>query len=64
MGGALVVGVLLIAGLGILMMLGFPLGRLPGDVVYRRGAMTVYLPIVSSILVSIVFSLAITFIRR
>ena len=54
----------MIAGGGLLMMLGLPLGRLPGDIVYRRGGMTFYLPIVSSLLVSIVLSLVVTLVRR
>ena len=64
MGRVLAVSGLLIAGVGVLMMLGFPLGRLPGDVVYRRGGMTLYLPIASSLLVSIVLSLVVMFVRR
>ena len=32
------------------------LGRLPGDIVIERGNVTIYLPITSSILVSIVLS--------
>ncbi len=38
MGKILVVTGLLVAGIGLLVMLGVPLGRLPGDVVYRRGS--------------------------
>jgi Protein of unknown function (DUF2905) len=34
-----------------------PIGRLPGDVVYRGKNTTVYFPIVTSILLSIVLSL-------
>ena len=64
MGRVLAVSGLLIAGVGVLMMLGFPLGRLPGDVVYRRGGMTLYLPIASSLLVSIGLSLVVMFVRR
>ena len=32
----------------------FRLGRLPGDVVYRRGNVTFYFPLVTSILLSLV----------
>ena len=32
-------------------------GRLPGDILVRRGNFTVYFPIVSSILISIVLTL-------
>ncbi len=33
------------------------IGRLPGDIVYRRGNFTFYFPLVTSILVSIVLTL-------
>jgi hypothetical protein len=63
--GRLLVGVgLLIAGIGVLMMLGLPLGRLPGDIVIRRGSGTFYFPLATSILVSIVLTLLMAFFRR
>ncbi len=57
-----------ILGLGLLLVLigavllfagriGLPLGRLPGDVVYRGRRVTVFFPIVTCILISIVASL-------
>ena len=64
MGKVLVFAGLLIAGIGVLIMLGVPLGRLPGDVVYRRGGTTVYLPLATSALVSIVLSLVLMCVRR
>lgn len=64
MGKILVLTGLLVAGIGLLVMLGVPLGRLPGDVVYRRGSATVYLPIATSVLLSIVLTLLVTFMRR
>lgn len=33
------------------------IGKLPGDIVYKKGNVTVYFPIVTSIVVSIVLSL-------
>ena len=60
----LVVAGILIAGIGVVLMLGVPLGRLPGDIVYRRGGMTVYFPIATSVLLSIVLSLVLMFVRR
>lgn len=39
-------------------------GRLPGDVVYRRGNFTFYFPVVTSILLSIVLTLLMWFISR
>ena len=64
MGKVLVFAGLLIAGIGVLIMLGVRLGRLPGDVVYRRGGTTVYLPLATSALVSIVLSLVLMCVRR
>ena len=51
--------VLLIAG-GLLLLLGrtgIPLGKLPGDISYRGKNLSVYFPLGTSILLSIVLSL-------
>ena len=64
MGKILVLTGLLVAGIGLVVMLGVPLGRLPGDVVYRRGSATFYLPIATSVLLSVVLTLLVTFMRR
>ena len=64
MGRILVIVGLLIAAVGGLLMLGFPIGRLPGDLGYRRGNVTIYLPITSSILLSMVLTFVLTFLRR
>lgn len=40
------------------------LGRLPGDIYIRRGNFTFYFPIVTCILLSIVFSLILALLRR
>ncbi|MGB9106290.1 MAG: DUF2905 domain-containing protein [Terriglobales bacterium] len=40
------------------------MGRLPGDIVYRGKNTTVYFPIVTSILISIVLSLVLYLIGR
>ena len=40
------------------------IGRLPGDIVYRRGHFTLYLPIVTSILVSLLLTLLFWLFRR
>jgi hypothetical protein len=56
----IVLGALLLAAGVALMLLGkthFPLGRLPGDIVYRGKNTTVYFPIVTSVLLSIVLSI-------
>jgi len=40
------------------------LGRLPGDIVYRKGSFSFYFPIVTSILLSIVLSIVVNLWRR
>ena len=64
MGGTLVVIGLVIAGIGGLIWLGVPLGRLPGDFVIRREGFTIYLPITTSILVSLVLTIVGWLLRR
>jgi hypothetical protein len=59
----LIVG-LLIAAAGLLMMLGVPFGRLPGDVVIRRGNATFYFPLGTSILVSVLLTVLFAILRR
>lgn len=41
-----------------------PLGRLPGDIVLRRGGATFYFPLTTMILVSIVITLALRLFRK
>lgn len=55
---------LVIAGIGLLLMLGAPIGRLPGDIVYRRGNFTFYFPIVTSIVLSLLVTLLLIWLRR
>jgi hypothetical protein len=59
----IVVG-LLIAAVGVLIHFGVPIGRLPGDIVVRRGNSTFYFPIVTSILVSLALTIVMTLLRR
>ena len=40
------------------------LGRLPGDIVYRKGSFTFYFPVVTSILLSLLLTLILSFLRR
>jgi hypothetical protein len=44
--------------------MGLPLGRLPGDLVIRRGTSTLYVPIVTSIVLSLLLTLLFAFFRR
>jgi formate hydrogenlyase subunit 3/multisubunit Na+/H+ antiporter MnhD subunit len=64
MGKTLIVVGLLIAAVGVVMSLGFPLGRLPGDFTYRRDSFSFYFPLTTSILVSIVLTLVAWFLGR
>ena len=57
MGRLLIIVGLLIAGAGLLMTLGFPIGRLPGDFSYKRGNFSFYFPLATSILASIILTL-------
>jgi hypothetical protein len=64
MGKTLVLIGLGIAGLGLLVMLGVPLGRLPGDFYVRRGSVSFYFPLATSIVLSLLLTLALAFFRR
>ena len=64
MGKALVLGGAVLVVLGLLVMTGFPLFRLSGDFTVRRGPVTFYFPLVSSILLSILLTLVMMFFRR
>ena len=64
MGKILIVVGLVIAAIGLLISMGVPLGRLPGDVSYRRGNFSFHFPIVTSIVLSIILTLLFTLFRR
>jgi hypothetical protein len=55
---------LAIAGVGLLVMMGVPIGRLPGDIAYKRGNTTVYIPLTTSILASVFLTLLFSLLRR
>jgi uncharacterized protein HemY len=63
-GKVLVIAGLVIAGVGALIMMGLPLGRLPLDFVYRRGNTTIYFPLATSIVVSVLLTLLFALLRR
>jgi hypothetical protein len=65
-GKVLLVCGLVLAAAGALMMLTGRtfIGRLPGDIVWRKGNTTVYLPIMTSIVLSIVLTLVLWLVRR
>lgn len=56
---ALIGGLLLLAG-----RLGLPLGRLPGDFAYRGKNVSVFFPLGTSILISVILSLILYLIAR
>jgi hypothetical protein len=64
MGRLLIIVGVLVAVLGLALELGLPIGRLPGDLVIRRGNTTIYLPIVTCIVVSVVLSILAAVLRR
>ena len=64
MGKLLVVIGLSITVLGLLVMLGVPFGRLPGDIYVRRGNFSFYVPLATSIVLSILFTLILALLRR
>ena len=64
MGRVLIILGLIIAGAGLLMILGVPIGRLPGDITIRRGNVSFYFPLATSILASILFTLIMMFLTR
>jgi hypothetical protein len=53
-----------IAALGVLVMAGVPFGRLPGDFMIRKGSFSFYFPLATSIIVSILLTLVLSFFRR
>lgn len=58
-------GVLVVLGLVLSFAGRVPwLGRLPGDVVYRRGNVTFYFPLATSILLSLLLTLILWLFRR
>jgi len=60
-------GVVLFAVGTVLILLGrtsLPIGRLPGDIFYRGKSTTIYFPLATSLLVSVVLSLVLYLINR
>jgi hypothetical protein len=55
---------LALIGLVLLLAGKLGLGRLPGDILIRRGGVTIYIPLASMLLLSIVVSLFVELVRR
>jgi DUF2905 family protein len=64
MGKFLVFAGAVLMAVGLAVWAGVPLGRLPGDFMVRRGPVTFYFPLVTSIIISIVLTLLMMFFRR
>lgn len=65
----IIIGALLmVAGIVMVLDLRIPwlprLGRLPGDFTFRHGGTTVYLPIATSLLASVILTIALSLWRR
>jgi len=59
-------GLLLVIGVGLILAgkVNLPIGRLPGDIVYRGRNTTFYFPLMTSILLSIILSMVLYFVNR
>jgi preprotein translocase subunit SecY len=59
-------GLLLVIGLIFILAgkVNLPIGRLPGDIVYRGKNTTFYFPLMTSILLSVILSLVLHFVNR
>jgi hypothetical protein len=64
MGKALVLIGLAVAAIGVAIMLGVPIGRLPGDIYVRRGNVSFYFPLATSVVLSILLTLIFALFRR
>lgn len=62
-----ILGIALVVIGGVVMLLGragLPLGRLPGDILYKGKNTTFYFPLATSILISVVLSLLLYLVGR
>lgn len=59
----IVLGIVLVV-VGLLVNFGVPIGRLPGDITYRRDNFSFYFPLTTSIIASILLTLLMMFLRR
>ena len=64
MGKLLLIVGLVISGMGLLVILGVPFGRLPGDFAVKRGNFSFYFPLTTSIILSILLTLIFALFRR
>jgi len=64
MGRILIILGLVLAAVGLLITLGLPIGRLPGDITIRRGNFSFYFPLATSIVASIILTILFMFLGR
>jgi hypothetical protein len=66
LGRMLLVAGLVLAGIGVLLMFGerLGLGKLPGDLMWKRKNTTVHFPIMTSLVVSVVLTVILNLILR
>ncbi len=67
LGKVLILLGLLLVVLGVIFSLGAKrpwLGQLPGDIIFRRGNLTVYFPLATSLLISVVLTLVLYLVKR
>ncbi len=66
-GRMLIIGGAILLGIGVFITFAgkvLPLGRLPGDILVRKGNFTFYFPVVTSIILSIVLTILFNFLSR
>ena len=64
MGRLLLVAGIVVAGIGLAVMLGVPIGRLPGDFAVKRGSVSFYFPLTTSIILSLLLTALVAIFRR
>ena len=67
LGKILLIFGVVIAGIGLIMILGDKIpwiGRLPGDIIVKRGKFTFYFPLMTCIIISLLLTLLFTLLRK
>ena len=55
---------LLVVAAGLLLWFGVPIGRLPGDILVRRGGFSFYIPVTTSVIAGVVLTVLLALLRR
>ena len=64
MGRTLILIGVVIVGVGVLISLGVPIGRLPGDIMIDRPGFRFFFPLTTMVIISVVISLILMFFRK